>query len=57
MASVTGAYEETVERSPNLSMAILLAPEKGQQVGVDCLRVCGRHSVWEIFIRLENTIL
>jgi hypothetical protein len=57
MASVTGADEETVERSPNLSIAILLAPEKGQQVAVNCLRVCSWHSVWEIFIRLENAIL
>ena len=45
------------EISPKLSTTPPLAPEKGQQIGIDRLRVCCRHPVREIFIRLEYAIL
>lgn len=51
------ADDEAIESSLDLSTARPSTPKKGQQVGVDCLRVCCRHPVREILIRLEYPIL
>ena len=45
---------ETVAASPEPR---LLALDERQQVGIDRLRLCGWHAMWEVLIGLERPIL